>query len=124
MVELLRISPYMLRLRKQLCDEITTSKAKCNKLIYFFVTLRMAEKVSAEVYEDVPYINFYLGGDWIFGCQKAWLPQKNDIYLKCQDLADIHEVSIKLIVWSETSLKLPIILPNELTIDLGISLSK
>lgn len=83
----------------------------------------MAKEVSTEVFEDVPYIHFYLGGDFIFGCQQSWLPNKNDIYLKCQDLADIHGVSTNLIVWSDVTVKFPIILPNEITYCLGVALS-
>lgn len=77
-----------------------------------------------QVYETIVYVNFYLAGDYIFSCQRAWLPNMGDIELKCADLADIHQVKTSLITWEEKPLKLPIILPKELTTDLGVLLSK
>lgn len=76
-----------------------------------------------QIHETIIYVEFYLAGDCIFSCQKAWLPNKGDIELKCNDLADLHQVPTKLITWGEQEVKLPIILPKELTTDLGISLS-
>jgi hypothetical protein len=77
-----------------------------------------------QVFETVIYIEFYLAGDCIFSCQKSWLPNKGDIEKKADDLADLHQVPTQLITWAEKEVKLPIILPKELTTDLGISPSR
>lgn len=77
-----------------------------------------------QVFEIIIYVEFYLAGDCIFSCQKSWLPNKGDIELKANDLADLHQVSTDLITWADKKVKIPIVLPKEITTDLGISLSK
>lgn len=77
-----------------------------------------------QIFEEITYVEFYLAGDCIFSCQKAWLPKEGDTERKVDDLADIHQVPTQLITWAEKEVKLPIMLPKELTTDLGISLSK
>mgnify|MGYP001253640524 CR=1 FL=1 len=77
-----------------------------------------------QVFETIIYVEFYLAGDCIFSCQKAWLPNKGDIELKANDLADLHQVPTQIITWADKEVKLPIVLPKEILNDLGISLSK
>lgn len=80
--------------------------------------------MNEQIFETLIYIEFYLAGDFIFSCQKEWLPNKTDIELKANDLADLHQVPNHLITWAEKEVKFPIFLPKDITTDLGISLSK
>jgi len=77
-----------------------------------------------QVHETIVYIEFYLAGDFIFSCQKEWLPNQDDIQLKASDLADLHQVNTSLITWADKEVKLPITLPKNMLNELGIALSK
>lgn len=58
--------------------------------------------------EQIVYVEFYLAGDKIFSCQKAWLPKQKDIDLKRADLADLNGVETSLITTSEVITEYPV----------------
>ncbi len=58
--------------------------------------------------EKIVYVEFYLAGDMIFTCRKAWLPNPKDIDLKRVDLADLNGVNTSLITTAETIREYPV----------------
>ncbi len=58
--------------------------------------------------EKIVYVEFYLAGDVIFRCQKAWLPKPQDVDLKRADLADLNGVDTSLITTAESIREFPV----------------